>query len=372
MEFHKLVHRVFLFGMFLVCCLAVISLAYSRVQASLSAATISPSSTIQIKEDIESLSSATQTTISTTNTGIKNIENTVKEEVNTNIESSTKTESVDSAKTEENTTIKNTDVVSTAEARMKTSGTAVKTDESEKLDDVETMKQLLLTDTVAKSSDTETKIESTPQNNSVDSSLKETEKTLEENVQQESDESKVLNGQVFAQPTVILAAELEKEKNPKLSGDVNADLSIGNVELVKKYDGQKSLLFSGKVEPNASFNIFIFSKDPVVMTIKADDNGYWSYEMTKDLADGQHEVYIAVTERDGRIVKKSQPFAFVKTAEAATSIPVSELDEYKSPMQRSTASYITIAVVIISVCLAVALALIGILNHKHKTDETII
>ncbi|EKE25339.1 MAG: hypothetical protein ACD_5C00205G0004 [uncultured bacterium] len=367
MEFHKIIHRVFLFCMFGICALAVVSFAHSRVQASLSASTSSTTSQPTRSEPV--LMTTAENPVGPTTTEIKTTETATKESAYIDVVNEAKIESADSTKATETAIVKEADVVSTANARMRTVDNSAETSDSDKsLDDVETMKILLLSETTANPNNETENQEGSDEG--VDSSN--TENTGGKKSEENSNDSKILTGQVFTQPTVVLASDLEKEKNPKLSGDLTENLSIGNVELIKKYDGQKSLLFSGKVEPNSSFNIFIFSKDPVVMTIKADENGEWSYEMTKDLADGQHEVYIAVTERDGRIVTKSEPFAFVKTAEAATAIPVSELDEYKSPMQRSTASYILIAITIISVCLAVALALIGILNHKHKPDETII
>ena len=174
------------------------------------------------------------------------------------------------------------------------------------------------------------------------------------------------------EPIIIKAADLPKEKNPKLSGVVDPTLSVKTVELTADADGQKSLNFTGDAQPNATILVYVFSSDPVVITLKADENGSWSYALDKDLADGQHEAFVAVASANGDIVSKSEPLAFVKTAQAATTIPVSQLTENQSPMERSSSQYVLFAIISMAVCLMIALVSIGILTHKRNIDETII
>ena len=62
--------------------------------------------------------------------------------------------------------------------------------------------------------------------------------------------------------------------------------------------------------------LYIFST-PIIVTVKADSEGRWTYELDKELEDGNHEVYVATVDNSGKIVAKSNPIPFVKQANAA-------------------------------------------------------
>ena len=69
--------------------------------------------------------------------------------------------------------------------------------------------------------------------------------------------------------------------------------------------------------PNSFVTLYIFST-PTVVTVKTADDGSFEYIFTRELEDGAHEVYVAMTDNRGEIVAQSAPFAFVKTAQAFT------------------------------------------------------
>jgi hypothetical protein len=75
----------------------------------------------------------------------------------------------------------------------------------------------------------------------------------------------------------------------------------------------------GKGLPNSFVTLFIYST-PTIVSVKTDENGDFVYTFTKELEDGQHEVYVAITDNEGAIVARSNPFQFIKTAEAFTPI----------------------------------------------------
>lgn len=81
-------------------------------------------------------------------------------------------------------------------------------------------------------------------------------------------------------------------------------------------------IISGKALPNSFVTLYIFST-PIVVTVKTGDDGSWSYTFDKELPDGEHEVYAGVTDNAGRIVAKSLPLGFIKTAEAFTQVDAS-------------------------------------------------
>mgnify|MGYP001591408897 FL=1 len=123
-------------------------------------------------------------------------------------------------------------------------------------------------------------------------------------------------------------------ESPKENGEIKKEIyQISAAELVSSAENKKELRLSGKGLPNSFITIYIYSDLPIILTIKTDSNGNWSYVLDKQLADGQHEVYVVVTDNTGKITAKSEPLFFVKTAEAITVIPSAE-----ASLQQKTAS----------------------------------
>jgi hypothetical protein len=75
----------------------------------------------------------------------------------------------------------------------------------------------------------------------------------------------------------------------------------------------------GKGLPNSYVTIYVFST-PTIVTVRTDQDGSFVYTFEKELEDGEHEVYIAVTDNTGAIVAHSNPFKFIKQAEAFTPV----------------------------------------------------
>lgn len=74
---------------------------------------------------------------------------------------------------------------------------------------------------------------------------------------------------------------------------------------------------TGKALPNSFVTLYVYST-PTIVTVKTDADGSFEYTFEKELEDGEHEVYIAVTDNTGSIVAQSNPFRFIKQAEAFT------------------------------------------------------
>ncbi len=73
----------------------------------------------------------------------------------------------------------------------------------------------------------------------------------------------------------------------------------------------------GRALPSSFVTLFIYST-PVVVTIRTEADGSFVYQFDKELEDGSHEVYVAVTDNQGAIMAKSAPFRFIKEASAFT------------------------------------------------------
>lgn len=79
----------------------------------------------------------------------------------------------------------------------------------------------------------------------------------------------------------------------------------------------------GKGLPNSYVTIYIFST-PTIVTVRTDQDGSFVYTFEKELEDGEHEVYVAVTDNTGAIVAHSSPFKFIKEAQAFTPVDAND------------------------------------------------
>lgn len=123
-----------------------------------------------------------------------------------------------------------------------------------------------------------------------------------------------------------LDALIEYE-NPKEVGVLEDDIfSVGKIEvvetiIVKNVNTEKEvvskILFEGRALPNAFITLYIFS-NPTIVTVKTNKDGNWEYTLDKELEDGKHEIYVAMTDSKGSILAKSSPIPFVKQASAVT------------------------------------------------------
>jgi hypothetical protein len=144
--------------------------------------------------------------------------------------------------------------------------------------------------------------------------------------------------------TTIMTKGRIAYENPKVVGSEDATVLIAQkvnvVEKTTDTSGKekiKKMEFKGKALPNSFVTVYVFST-PIVVTVKTDANGNWSYVLDKELEDGKHEVYVAMTDGGGKIVAKSSPLPFVKEAAAVTTdiTPVSIIETVKPSMMDQT------------------------------------
>jgi len=101
----------------------------------------------------------------------------------------------------------------------------------------------------------------------------------------------------------------------------NLDQALQIEEVVNLANNQTKL--SGQAEQNTWVTLYLYSQLPLVMTTQTDDQGNWEYILDESLADGDHQVYLAVNDQNGQIIGQSEPFPFfVKNAQAVSA------DEY--------------------------------------------
>jgi hypothetical protein len=144
---------------------------------------------------------------------------------------------------------------------------------------------------------------------------------------------------------------------------LDARYRVEKVERIRaNAPGKKDIVrFSGKATPNTSVTIYIYST-PTVVVVQSDAEGNWSYDLTQDLEDGDHEVFVAVTDATGKISAYGEGVGFVKTAEAITVKPVASaavMEENQSPLERSRFEYVIVAFISILVFFGIALIVVS-------------
>lgn len=127
---------------------------------------------------------------------------------------------------------------------------------------------------------------------------------------------RLTDGVKLAPVDVAIVSGVPMEQ-PNSAGKETADLVVQTAE---QKENEEVLHLSGKARPGETVTLFVYSYLPVVLTTVADANGEWSYDLGATLDDGQHEVYVAVTDDTGKIKEKGSPLSFfVASAQAASA-----------------------------------------------------
>ncbi len=142
----------------------------------------------------------------------------------------------------------------------------------------------------------------------------------------------------------------------------------------KKKIIKEKLKLVGKALPNMYVTIYVYSEIPTIAVVKSDRNGNWVYELDNKLADGQHEAYVTINDNTGRVIAKSDRFAFVKTAQAVTTENAgldnaqAASDEPVQPVQAAKKTYALIVFLIIGVGLLIGVFLVVRSFTNKKQD----
>jgi len=122
-------------------------------------------------------------------------------------------------------------------------------------------------------------------------------------------------------------------------------------------DGEKTVMteIRGRSLPNSIVTLFIYSS-PIIVSIRTEADGTFAYLYEREIDDGAHEVYVALTDANGLVVAKSNPFRFIKEAEAFTVI--GEDDAMIVPAAMYTSSQLTNPYVVV---LGMSLLSLGLL-----------
>lgn len=139
---------------------------------------------------------------------------------------------------------------------------------------------------------------------------------------------------------------------------VTSSYKVNKVELIKN---EKKLVFEGTALPNTYITLYIYST-PIIVTVKTDINGQWNYALEKELENGEHQMYVATTDTSGKIVARSNPILFTKSAEAATIGIAGSIDS-----STTTQNFLKDNFVLITLGILIAVVILGMMfvgNHK--------
>jgi len=117
----------------------------------------------------------------------------------------------------------------------------------------------------------------------------------------------------------VVETDTIKYENPQDAGEFDDEIfAVDEVAIemtTLDVEISENLVLSGKAPANSLVTLFIFST-PIVVAMKTNEDGSWEYTLTRELEDGTHEAYVAITDSNGKIFAKSRALPFVKEAQA--------------------------------------------------------
>ena len=93
-----------------------------------------------------------------------------------------------------------------------------------------------------------------------------------------------------------------------VEGDGSSPLVLREDQRIKIYTQRP--LFQGKTIPNAKLIINIYSDQKITNTIYSDGEGFWKYQVSEDLAFGNHKIQTAIYNPDGSLYYSSPEYDF--------------------------------------------------------------
>lgn len=158
-------------------------------------------------------------------------------------------------------------------------------------------------------------------------------------------------------------------EDPRKTRTLNAETyKVERVESIKLPMGGTGIRIEGKGLPNSFVTVHIFS-EAIVMTTKTDSSGNWSIVLNKSLADDTHEVYATVTDNQGKITARSDPFVFTKVGEKIAAITLAEISSGGAASVVGALQRVFLFSVIGVITLAFGVALIGISFVSRKKNK---
>jgi hypothetical protein len=171
-------------------------------------------------------------------------------------------------------------------------------------------------------------------------------------------------------PTEVALATGAPLGQPLGSGDEDEQLEP-EVE-----PSDEGVILTGRCEANSVCLLYVYTYVPMVYVAKTDELGNFRIEVGDSLLDGEHTVYVALTDDEGQVTRKSSPLSlFVREARAVTE------DEYLNPydireetlpvdesVDRYTRAYLLGALLLVTVSLVVMWVILDRRRRRKDGD----
>ena len=168
-------------------------------------------------------------------------------------------------------------------------------------------------------------------------------------------------------------------RSPKETVGIVANKNLVVAEVVPNIQVPESISETATVQatvrgtalPNSFITLYIFST-PTVVTVRTEADGSFEYTFSKELEDGEHQVFVALTDNTGDIVAQSEPFTFIKQAEAFTAVDAQAVtsDSGSTEVLGAPVSPYRTVLSMSVLALGILLILLGIGLRSNKPEET--
>ncbi len=148
---------------------------------------------------------------------------------------------------------------------------------------------------------------------------------------------------------------------------ISSTYTVQKVQLIKEGESSQ-LLFEGVALPNSYIALFIYST-PIVAMVKTDSDGSWTYELNQEIENGEHQMYVATVDNSGKLLAKSNPVLFTKSAEAATIGIAGSLEQSVNAQTFLKDNFILITLAILIAVVILTMMFVG--NHKDVRSAVI-
>ncbi len=147
---------------------------------------------------------------------------------------------------------------------------------------------------------------------------------------------------------------------------------VPDIALPQTEEGSISVqaVVRGKALPNSFVTLYVFST-PTIVTVRTEADGSFEYTFSKELEDGEHQVFVALTDNTGDIVAQSEPFTFIKQAEAFTAVDAEAVisDSQSSESTMFVASSFQTVLSMSVLALGILLIMLGVGLRSNRPEE---
>lgn len=151
-----------------------------------------------------------------------------------------------------------------------------------------------------------------------------------------------------------------KEESPNL-----VVKSVEKVQDTLSGQTKNNIKISGIGPVNTQIYIYIFS-DPIIVSVKTNSKGEWSYVLEKSLDKGNHKIYVAAKQSPTELLKSKVVDITIVQAAHAQSGSAEDFDVVVSPTQDIYNNFLRNALIILFTGLAFVIVIIKLFNHRKR------